>query len=99
MIDIPPVWLGLALLLAWCQSEYAAVGPEAGAFVRGIGGLSVALGVAIIVAAALEFLRHKTTIIPHRFPSRIIERGVFQLSRNPIYLGDALILFGLILSP
>lgn len=68
-----------------------------GGFVRGVGGLCVALGVATIVAAALEFLRHKTTIIPHQTPARIIESGIFSLSRNPIYLGDTLVLAGFVL--
>lgn len=97
LVDIPPVWLCLALMAAWVQADYAPIGPGSGPLLRGIGGLLVAVGVAIIVAAALEFLRHRTTIIPHQVPAQIIQRGVFALSRNPIYLGDALILTGLIL--
>lgn len=97
LVDIPPVWLALAICLVWLQAHYAPVGPAPGRLVMGIGGLFVALGVAVIVAAALEFLRHKTTIIPHQTPARIIERGIFSISRNPIYLGDVLILAGIIL--
>lgn len=97
LIDIPPVWLLIAVAVAWYQAQVLPVGPEAGPFMRGLGGLCVAVGVAAIVAAALEFLRHKTTIIPHQTPQRIIERGIFSVTRNPIYLGDALILLGLVL--
>lgn len=96
-VDIPPCWLLLAAALAWWQASYLPIGPSPSVLVRGFGGLFVALGVAVIVAAALEFLRHRTTIIPHQTPMRIIENGVFGISRNPIYLGDAMILLGLIL--
>jgi protein-S-isoprenylcysteine O-methyltransferase Ste14 len=45
----------------------------------------------------MEFRRHKTTIVPHETPARLITSGIFKRTRNPIYLGDALILAGLIL--
>jgi protein-S-isoprenylcysteine O-methyltransferase Ste14 len=61
----------------------------------GIGALLVAAGLALAVAAAVEFRRARTTIIPHEEPSAIVTSGVYRLSRNPIYLGDALILTGL----
>ena len=54
-------------------------------------------GLLLIVMAAMEFRRYKTTIVPHKTPERLIQSGIFKRSRNPIYLGDALILAGLIL--
>ena len=51
----------------------------------------------LIVLAATEFRRHRTTIVPHREAERLIRSGIFTRSRNPIYLGDSLILAGLIL--
>ena len=50
-----------------------------------------------VMMAAMEFRRHKTSIVPHETPERLIQSGIFRRSRNPIYLGDALILAGLIL--
>ena len=97
MIDIPPAWLALAILLAWLQSAFLPVGPAPGGLVRGIGGALIAIGIALMVAAALEFLRHRTTIIPHQTPARIIDSGIFAFTRNPIYLGDALLLLGFVL--
>jgi protein-S-isoprenylcysteine O-methyltransferase Ste14 len=47
--------------------------------------------------AAMEFRRYRTTIVPHETPDRLIQTGIFRHTRNPIYLGDALILAGLIL--
>ena len=41
--------------------------------------------------------KRRTTIIPHRDADVLVTSGIFKRSRNPIYLGDALILLGLIL--
>jgi len=50
-----------------------------------------------MIAAVAQMARHRTTVIPRRQPAAIVTTGVFRLSRNPIYLGDALILAGLVL--
>ena len=96
MIDIPPVWLALFLSLALAQSVWLPLFP-AGAITRVAGAALIAAGVALLVAASLQFRRHATTIIPHHDPAAIITGGVYALSRNPIYLADAMILAGLVL--
>ncbi len=93
-IDLPPVWLGVFAALGWVQAEWWPVG-SFGAAGDWIGPLLVVAGLALAVAAAVEFRRARTTIIPHEEPSAIVTSGVYRLSRNPIYLGDALILAGL----
>jgi protein-S-isoprenylcysteine O-methyltransferase Ste14 len=54
------------------------------------------LGVALIVfcMAVYQFWRHRTTVNPMRIDnsSSLITRGVYSLSRNPIYLADAILL-------
>lgn len=59
--------------------------------------LMISAGVLLMVAALFAFWRHKTTAIPHQTPERLITDGVFARTRNPIYLGDALVLSGVIL--
>jgi protein-S-isoprenylcysteine O-methyltransferase Ste14 len=93
-IDLPPVWLGVFAVLGWVQAAWWPVG-SFGVFGDWVGALLVAAGLALAVAAAVEFRRARTTIIPHEEPSAIVTSGVYRLSRNPIYLGDALILTGL----
>lgn len=44
------------------------------------------------------FLRHKTSVVPKRTPKSIITIGPYKYSRNPIYLADAIILFGYVLT-
>jgi protein-S-isoprenylcysteine O-methyltransferase Ste14 len=92
-IDMPPVWLAGFLALAWGQATYFPMGLRlGGGWVDFAGGLLVGAGLLFIALAAMEFRRHKTTIVPHETPARLITSGIFKRTRNPIYLGDALIL-------
>lgn len=95
-IDIPPVWLGLFVVAAW---GLAGVGPRigGGALPQVLGGLMVGAGVLVIVLAGMALSRARTTVIPHLQPTALVTDGVYRLSRNPIYLGDALVLAGLVL--
>jgi protein-S-isoprenylcysteine O-methyltransferase Ste14 len=61
---------------------------------RWLGVLPVLAALALMVLALHEFRRHATTIDP-RSPersARLIERGIYGLTRNPIYLADSLLL-------
>lgn len=53
-------------------------------------------GVALVVACALQFRRAGTTVNPMRpaGATALVDTGFYRFSRNPIYLGDALILVG-----
>jgi protein-S-isoprenylcysteine O-methyltransferase Ste14 len=53
-----------------------------------------AAGVALLVAAVLTLRRHGTTVQPHVGATALVTTGPFSFFRNPIYLADALILFG-----
>ena len=97
-IDIPPVWLAAFCLLAWSQSAFFSFGLSIASGVTFIlGGLIIGAGLLLIALAAIEFRKHQTTIVPHQLPQRVIQSGVFSKTRNPIYLGDTLILAGLCL--
>ena len=62
-----------------------------------IGAALVLAGLGLMLAAVAAMARARTTVIPHRAPSAQVTGGVFAWSRNPIYLGDVLILTGAIL--
>jgi protein-S-isoprenylcysteine O-methyltransferase Ste14 len=97
-IDIPPVWLLLAIVFTWWIAQLQ---PDAlrvsGPVTQLLGGLLVGGGVVLILLAAIEMRKQRTTIIPHLEANRLVTKGVFSRSRNPIYLGDALVLAGLAL--
>jgi protein-S-isoprenylcysteine O-methyltransferase Ste14 len=95
LIDLPPVWLAAHVTVAWLL---ALASPALFGAVGGLLGQSfVALGVAITLIAAAQMTLHRTTVIPRRMPAALVTTGLFALSRNPIYLADALILLGAIL--
>ena len=92
-VDLPPVWLAGFAVLAWGQARVIPA-PIFGSWAVPVGWALVVLGVALGVAAVVQMLRHRTTVIPRRAPRDLVTGGIFALSRNPIYLGDALILTG-----
>lgn len=97
-IDMPPVWLLGAVVLAWGQARFFPAGLSfGGAWADFVGGLLVGGGLLLMLLAVVELRRKRTTIIPHETPSTLVQSGIFSRSRNPIYLGDILVLAGLIL--
>jgi len=59
-----------------------------------LGVFLVGTGLALEITASLAFRRHRTTILPHRGAKALITDGPFARSRNPIYVGNTLLLAG-----
>lgn len=87
--DYPPVWLAGSLGLAWMAGRILSLSswPVTGAILCGA-------GFGLMAWAAITMLRQRTTVDPHGNPTALVTTGPFRWSRNPIYLGDALILTG-----
>ncbi|WP_424986013.1 methyltransferase family protein [Microbulbifer sp. S227A] len=97
-IDVPPVWLAGFVALAWVQSRHLAFGLGFGGhWADLLGGMMIGGGLLLMVLALSAFRRHATTVHPHGTPERLIQSGIFSRSRNPIYVGDALLLAGFVL--
>lgn len=95
--DLPPIWLLLALGVGWFLATYLPLVQAFGPAFR-VAGLVLSLaGIAAIFWSAWWFWRKKTTIEPHHTPGRLIVEGPYVYSRNPIYLGMAMILTGAVL--
>ncbi|WP_261385151.1 methyltransferase family protein [Vannielia litorea] len=91
---MPPLWLLLFIAMAWVQASRfpALVWRHPAAEL--LGGLLVGGGLLLLALAFMEFRRARTSVIPHQEASALITSGIYSRSRNPIYLGDALILSG-----
>ena len=94
---IPPV--ALLVLLAGVAFVTDRVVPwrvEAGRAVPIAAGILAAAGIAIALLGVVEFRRAQTTVDP-MYPTRasaIVSNGVFRHTRNPMYVGFALLLLG-----
>jgi protein-S-isoprenylcysteine O-methyltransferase Ste14 len=93
-LDLPPVWLALAAALVWMSRGIVTVGTSA---LQWAGAAMIVVGLALMLAAVITMTRARTTVIPHRQPAALVTQGIFVRTRNPIYLGDVLLLTGLCL--
>ena len=92
---LPPLFLVLALALAMLAIDR--IFPQFRVLLL----LSVYPGVVLIVAGVLlvmlsagMFRLRKTTINPFGEPAAMVQDGFYRFSRNPMYLGMLLVLFG-----
>jgi protein-S-isoprenylcysteine O-methyltransferase Ste14 len=91
--ESPPTWLLLMITLAALQARYLPM-IDAGRPGRIAGTVLIVGGLFIFTAALRQFRRHRTTVMPRETPVAMIDSGIYRLSRNPIYLADALFLAG-----
>ncbi|OQY55821.1 MAG: hypothetical protein DRR08_03915 [Candidatus Parabeggiatoa sp. nov. 2] len=62
-----------------------------------LGLIPFVIGAVIILKANSAFKKHQTTTKPFEESSTLVTDGVFRITRNPMYLGLVLILFGIAL--
>ncbi|MGB8814483.1 MAG: isoprenylcysteine carboxylmethyltransferase family protein [Paracoccaceae bacterium] len=96
LLDWPPIWLVGFLVLVFALDRmvpFGIMGPGG----RWIGAGLVVGGIVLMLLAVGQMSRARTTVIPRRQPDALVTTGIFQWSRNPIYLGDAMVLAGAIL--
>ena len=92
----PPLVFAMAAVLMWAI-EWAIPALNLGLPGREPAAIIAALaGCVAIVAGVVEFRRLRTTVNPRRpgAASLLVVSGVYQMTRNPMYLGLALTLLG-----
>ncbi|MFM9968587.1 MAG: methyltransferase family protein [Burkholderiales bacterium] len=92
----PPVILAIIAALMWAV---APAGPSLGlgdSWRATVAIAIAALGVSIDLFCAISFWRSKTTVNPlsPRKSAALVTSGLYRFSRNPMYLGQALVLVG-----
>lgn len=93
--DIPPIWAAGIAALAILASKYLPVFTFSAPRLA-VWGLLL-LGFGLILWSAFFFWKKETTIEPHHTPTNLIVEGPYKISRNPIYLGMFLGVFGVAL--
>lgn len=91
---LPPVLFAVPFALSWLVHRRWPEPIGLGAPGRVAGALVVLAGLGVMLWAYREFRRRGTTVIPWRAVSALATTGPYRISRNPIYLGDALIYLG-----
>ncbi len=94
-LDLPPVWLAGFAATGWALGRLWPLALPGGEW---LGGALVVAGLVLMSVAAAQMLAHHTTFVPRRDPSALVTGGVYAFSRNPIYLADAVVLLGLLIS-
>ena len=91
---IPPLYFFVLLLVSIGLGVYLPVLKIVYSPFTYVGAAPIAIGVVLNLWADSLFRKNKTTVKPHLKPSALMASGVFRVSRNPMYLGMVLILFG-----
>lgn len=95
----PPVLYGCSILAAVLLDRVASlpelqIDPTLAWFA---GAVVVTLAVFLDVWAFKTLVESQTTVFPHRCATHLVTRGPFRFTRNPIYLGDTLLMAGMAL--
>ena len=92
----PPLLMVLAATLMWTLNRWLPLYTWITPPWNRLGAVPAGLGVAIMIAAFLQFRQARTTVNPMdpTKASHLVTGGVFKISRNPMYLGLALLLIG-----
>jgi protein-S-isoprenylcysteine O-methyltransferase Ste14 len=88
VIAPPPAIFGAFLALGYGAELFVPLGQVRGTIWLGIGCVAVAVTAAL--TCLLQFRRAATAIEPWRPTTAVIERGLYRISRNPIYIAFAL---------
>jgi len=93
-LDMPPLWMLLFLAVIWRQSLiWNPLGFDNG-LIRGAGWGLILAALALMGWASVQFVVKRTSIVPRNRPKALIAEGPYRISRNPIYLADAMVVLG-----
>lgn len=95
VIPIGSLILGIVAAVLLYKADPAV--PSIGYPANLVGIAFVALGILLVARSIAIFVKRKTDIRPGGSPTTLITDGPYRYTRNPIYTGNMLILFGVCL--
>jgi protein-S-isoprenylcysteine O-methyltransferase Ste14 len=93
----PPIIYTSGFALAWAlqtAAPWEAFDQALSVVPKGIGLGLAASGFLLDLAAMSALVRSQTAILPNAASTALVSSGVYSLTRNPIYLGNTLLLIG-----
>jgi protein-S-isoprenylcysteine O-methyltransferase Ste14 len=91
---VPPVYLLVALLAMTALHYWLPIAPLLRAPFTWLGALVIIAGIAVAVSAVRLFDRAGTPVLPFEPSTALVTDGLYRYTRNPMYLGLALVLLG-----
>ncbi len=98
VVPWPPLVLITLLLAGFGLRRILPLGWPGGSLddlLAGIGVIIIIVAILIDVSAMMTMHRAKTTILPNQRSDHLVTSGPFRFSRNPIYVANVLLLFGI----
>lgn len=93
-IVYPPMWLAVGLVAVFALNEYLPGPRFTSSTFQFIGGAVIVAGLLLLVIAGGLFKQAGTDLVPFKNVSALVTSGVYRYTRNPMYLGMALVLLG-----
>jgi protein-S-isoprenylcysteine O-methyltransferase Ste14 len=93
-IIYPPVWVVIGLIAIFTLDEYLPLARFTGSFGWYLGGFAIVIGLIMLVHAGGSFKVAETDLVPFKNVTSLVTGGVYRVTRNPMYLGMALVLLG-----
>ncbi|MCI5077011.1 isoprenylcysteine carboxylmethyltransferase family protein [Oricola sp.] len=93
----PPVIYVIALVAGWLLQRLLPLpwfGGATGEVMFAAGVLAILGALAVDLTAMRTMHSVRTTILPHRKADHLVTKGVFGLSRNPIYVANTVLVIG-----
>ncbi|MDP2356690.1 MAG: isoprenylcysteine carboxylmethyltransferase family protein [Beijerinckiaceae bacterium] len=93
----PPIIYTAAFALSWLLQGAAPLVALDGALAiapKVVGLIFAASGFTLDLAAMTALVRHRTAILPNMGSNALVSSGVYAYTRNPIYLGNTILLIG-----
>lgn len=91
----PPLVFASGLIAGGVLTWFYPIAAPAAAVRIVIGGVSVAVGLTVLLSVYVAMRRARTNIEPWRPTTTVIESGFYAYSRNPIYVAMAIVYFGI----
>ena len=92
---MPTMWLLIAIVIEVILHLVLPIAKIVPRYWNVLGIIPLALGVVINLLADRAFREANTTVKPFEKSAALLTDGVFQISRNPMYLGFVLVLIGI----
>ncbi len=94
---IPPVYFLITIAIMATFNYFVPIGNILHPPVTYSGAILIAIGLIIVVWSAALFGKAGTPIKPFEESTQLVTKGMYQVTRNPMYLGMVVILLGIAL--